>query len=169
MPDGIEDFMLADPTPGEERARLIIERAMALRAYLDSVVAPTISDREATDSVPTLVFPIWNAGEDYAAGDRVRYDDALYRVVQAHTSQLDWTPDKVPALYARLRSSQDEEADREGIDAWEQPTAENPYMRGDIVRHIGAFWESLVDNNVWEPSAQTEALSLWKQITLPNI
>lgn len=167
MPDGTEDFMWSEPTAGEERARIIIERAMQLRAYLDSVVAPEISDEDAKEgAVPTLLFPIWNAGEDYKVGDRVRYEDILYRVLQAHTSQLDWTPDKVPALYARLRSSQDEEGDKQGIEEWEQPTAENPYQKGDRVKHLDRFWESLVDGNVWEPTDQTAALNLWKQITL---
>ena len=36
-------------------------------------------------------------------------------------------------------------------------------MTGDRVKHNGKTWESLVDNNVWEPGAQgTEAL--WKVV-----
>lgn len=146
----------------ELRARDIIDRAMALRAYLDAAVAPDISDADAADGVvPALVFPIWNPGEDYSIGDRVRYDDALYRVLQGHQSQIDWTPDKVPALYARLRKSQDDDPT---IEDWTQPTAENPYMRGERCRHLGSIWESLVDNNVWEPTEQTQALSLWQKV-----
>ena len=39
----------------------------------------------------------------------------LYRVVQAHTSQADWTPDSVPALYTPTVSP------REGYPVWSQP------------------------------------------------
>lgn len=147
----------------ELRAREIIERAMRLRSYLDSVVAPDISDEDAkSDDTPALIFPLWNPGEDYVVGDRVRYDDMVYRVVQSHTSQIDWTPDTVPALYTKLRGGQVDPT----IEEWEQPTAENPYQKGDRVKHLERFWESLVNGNVWEPTDQTAALNLWKQITL---
>ncbi len=36
------------------------------------------------------------------AETNIRYADKLYRVVQAHTSQSDWTPDKTPALFAEV-------------------------------------------------------------------
>ena len=50
-----------------------------------------------------------------------------------------------------------------GIGEWEQPDSTNPYITGDRVKHNGKTWESLVDNNVWEPGAQgTEAL--WKVV-----
>jgi hypothetical protein len=39
-------------------------------------------------------------GRAYAVDDRVLYNGATYRVVQAHTSQAGWTPSAVPALYA---------------------------------------------------------------------
>ena len=37
----------------------------------------------------------------YQVGDLVSYGGVVYRVIQAHTSQAGWTPDQVPALYAR--------------------------------------------------------------------
>ena len=46
---------------------------------------------------------------------------------------------------------------------WVQPDSTNPYAKGDKVTHIGKTWESLVDNNVWEPGAVgTE--NLWKEV-----
>lgn len=33
-----------------------------------------------------------------------------------------------------------------------QPDSTNPYMMGDKVKHNGKTWESIIDNNVWEPS-----------------
>jgi hypothetical protein len=33
-------------------------------------------------------------GHAYAVGDVAAFDGVLYRVVQAHRSQADWTPDK---------------------------------------------------------------------------
>ncbi|WP_048780565.1 carbohydrate-binding protein [Actinomyces urogenitalis] len=48
---------------------------------------------------PAPSAPAWQAGVHYEAGDLVTYDGQVYRVVQEHTSQADWRPDGVPALY----------------------------------------------------------------------
>lgn len=59
-----------------------------------------LDEAQAADAA--MLFPAWHAGRSYTAGDRVRYKGALYRVVQAHTSQADWLPDVVPALYQKI-------------------------------------------------------------------
>lgn len=64
----------------------------ALRPVLD-----VLTDGQAIGLVDS--FPAWVVGKAYAVGARVVYDGKLYRVLQAHTSQADWTPDIVPALY----------------------------------------------------------------------
>lgn len=50
----------------------------------------------------TVLFPEWKPNTAYAVDERIRYADKLYCVVQAHTSQSDWTPDKTPALFAEV-------------------------------------------------------------------
>ena len=67
------------------------------------------------------------------------------KAVQAHTSQADWTPDVVPALFAEI-------APPGLIAEWVQPTgAQDTYSLGEQVTHGGQTWESTVDNNSWEP------------------
>lgn len=57
----------------------------------------TTSDDTATG---TTTVPEWDGnGHAYTAGDQVTYQGAVYTVVQSHTSQADWAPDAVPALY----------------------------------------------------------------------
>lgn len=73
-----------------EKAREMRNTYMSMAAY-----AP---DEEAT--AHPEVFDFWDIGVAYVAGDIRRYiDDKLYRVLQAHTSQADWTPDVTPALW----------------------------------------------------------------------
>lgn len=150
----------------EQRRQAILDRAYALRAFLDSVQGQW-TEQQAADN-PDMIA-LWNPGQEYLPDERVRYEGHVYRVLQTHVSQLDWTPDLVPALYAKLRTSQEEREEETGVEPWEQPTAENPYMKGDRVSHGGVFWESLVDNNVWEPSTTTQALGLWKNIDLQEV
>lgn len=99
------------------------------------------------------IYPLWNGnGISYGVGCKVLYGGTLYKCVQAHTSQDDWTPTEASSLWAKVLN--------EGINEWEQPSSTNPYMKGDKVRHNGLIYESLVDNNVWEPgTVGTE--SLW--------
>ena len=94
------------------------------------------------------LFPRWRAGVALDADVRVCYKDKLYRVVHAHTTQDDWTPDITPALFTEVPKPGE-------IPVWRQPTgAQDAYMKGDKVHYPGAdgsVWVSDVDNNVWEP------------------
>ena len=91
------------------------------------------------------LWPAWAAGVPYAVDEIVRHEGALYKVVQAHTSQADWAPPDVPSLFAKITQP--------GLIAeWVQPTgAQDTYSLGDRVTHVGQTWESTVDNNSWEP------------------
>ena len=83
----------------------------------------------------------------------------LYKCLTEHTSQESWTPDAAPSLWAKVLIP-----DHSVIPDWEQPLSTNPYMKGDNVKHKGKTWESLVDNNVWEPGVVgTEGQ--WKEVT----
>ena len=105
------------------------------------------------------LYPEWSgAGVSYNVGDRVRYDGVLYKVLQDHTSQDSWTPDTAHSLYAKVLNP-----NPEVIPNWEQPESTNGYSKGDKVTHKEKTWESLVDNNVWEPGVVgTE--NLWKEV-----
>ena len=45
------------------------------------------------------LYPVWAVGLVVEVGQRYQYGDRLYKVVQAHTTQADWTPDITPALW----------------------------------------------------------------------
>lgn len=114
-----------------------------LRAAIESA-SVSLADEVAAD-VPEL-FPVWKEGVDLAAGDRVQYEGVLYKVLIAHKTQADWTPDVSPSLFAVVLIP-----DPGDIPEWVQPGSMNPYMKGDKVTHNGKTWESMIDNNVWEP------------------
>ena len=51
-------------------------------------------------------YPNWEAGQDYPEGYKVRRDGALYKVLQAHTSQADWAPGEgTESIYTRIDES----------------------------------------------------------------
>lgn len=75
------------------------EKARALRPLIEKAAA-SLSDRDALDGVE--LFPVWATGVEYAKDARLRYGEKLYKVLQAHTSQADWTPDKAASLFAEV-------------------------------------------------------------------
>lgn len=119
-------------------------KAKLLRQLIESL-AIALDDETALTGVE--LFPAWAVGKAYAVSDRVQYNGALYKCVQAHTAQADWTPDATPALFAKVLPGQEGTA----IGEWKQPDSTNPYKKGDKVTHNGKTWESTADNNVWEP------------------
>ena len=128
----------------------MISRALArkLRAYIEKA-ALSLTDEDALDAVE--LYPAWKTGTAYKAktddapADRIRYGETLYRCVQSHTSQDDWTPDKTPALWTVVSL--------EEWPAWVQPTgAQDAYGFGAKTSHLGRHWMSDYDNNTWEPS-----------------
>lgn len=131
------------------------DAALVLRGVMDKAGA-MLTDEQALE-VPGL-FSTWNAEATYAVGDRVKYNGTLYRCLTAHTAQDAWTPTDAPSLWAKVLTDPSGE-----ILPWVQPDSTNPYAKGDKVTHNGKTWESLVDNNVWEPGV-TGTESLWKEV-----
>ena len=119
------------------------ERARALRPYIEKAVI-SLTDEDALQAVE--LFPQWVVDHAYAVDERLQYNGVLYRVVQAHTSQADWTPDITPALFVTV-----------SLDEWPefvQPTgAHDAYKKGDKVTFEGNHYISLIDGNVYSPAA----------------
>ena len=121
----------------------ILQEARSMRAFIEQA-AQSLDDAAALQAV--CLHPHWAAGQVYAAGYKVQRGGALYRCLQGHTAQADWTPDAAPSLWAKVLIP-----DPEMIPEWEQPDSTNTYSAGDKVTHNGKTWVSGIDNNVWEP------------------
>ena len=121
------------------------DRARALRPMIEKAAA-SLTDEDALEAVE--LFPEWRTDTAYIVSERIRYDGKLYKCVQAHTSQSDWTPPTTPALWTEV-------AEPGTIPVWKQPTgAQDAYMTGDKVHYPGEddpVYESTMDYNVYEP------------------
>lgn len=115
-------------------------KAKTLRNLIEQL-SITLDDATALTGVE--LFPPWKLIA-YSVGDRVQYNGTLYKCVQAHTAQSDWTPDATPALWVIVTVEEWPE--------WVQPTgAQDAYAKDAKVIHNGERWISNVDANVWEP------------------
>ena len=116
-------------------------KAKQLRKLIEQL-AITLDDETALKGVE--LFPMWRIDIDYTVDDRVKHKGTLYKCVQAHTSQENWTPDATPALWVIVTVEEWPE--------WVQPAgSHDAYVKGSKVTHNGERWISDVDSNVWEP------------------
>ena len=135
IPPEIPDTPITEPTQDE----LLGAVKSMLKKDID-----ILSDEEAL-SVAAL-YPTWieKIGQDLIVGDRLWYDGSLYKVIQAHTAQDDWTPSEAVSLFTKVSISE--------YPDWVQPTgATDAYNKGDKVTYDGKHWISTADANVWQP------------------
>ena len=123
--------------------------------------AASLSDEQALEVA--TIYDAWVADKAYTDGEFLTYgtnavgDPQLYKVVQDHTSQLDWLPDLTPSLYTPIG------LDDGGYPIWSQPTgAHDAYNKGDIVNYNGTLYESLIDGNVYSPDAYPAG---WQEVS----
>ena len=115
-------------------------KAKTLRNLIEQL-SITLDDATALTGVE--LFHPWKLIA-YSVGDRVQYNGVLYKCIQAHTAQSDWTPDVTPALWVVVTVEEWPE--------WVQPTgAQDAYSKDSKVTHNGKKWISSYDANVWEP------------------
>ena len=137
-----------------------VQLAEQLRRALQ-MFAQSLGDEDAMEVA--TVYPPYAVGKAYKANEMFTYgvnnvgDPQLYRVVQDHTSQADWTPDATPSLYTPIGLTD------EGYPVWSQPTGgHDAYNTGDIVDYNGTLYKSLIDGNVYSPEAYPQGWELVK-------
>jgi len=133
----VEEILPPQVSPQELENR---ELKKAIKKYINEKISSSeLNPLEYQDFIEQ-----WKAGVSYSAGDIVKYKDKLYEVLQAHTSQSDWTPDVAVSLFSIYTT---------GISEWVQPTGSHDcYNAGDMVSYNNKIYKSLIDGNVWEPT-----------------
>lgn len=87
-----------DTTIYEPDEYVIVEK---LKQLAQAQVAQQ-TDEEALENIE--LFPTWQSklGVQVNEGERLYFDDKLYKVQQTHTPQEDWRPDKTASLYVQI-------------------------------------------------------------------
>ena len=119
---------------------------ITIKGQLDSIGDDAVAEVAA-------LFPDWTPGVKVAPGDVLAWDGTLVEVIQAHTTQADWTPDKVPALFRIHRTPQ--------MTEWVAGIA---VKAGERFGYGGATWEVVQAHTTqkgWEPD---KVPALWKKV-----
>ena len=83
-----------------ERTRPLTESEVSRLLIAQQINTLTVDDNTALRMVE--FYPAWATGIDYATGFKVQHNGTLYKCLQAHTSQADWSPDAAPSLWMQI-------------------------------------------------------------------
>ena len=131
----------------QERQEQIVKGEQLKQELQERTILDYASDEDAYTM--RYLYPEWlGNGLTYKTNDRLMYNDKLYKVLQDHTSQSDWTPDTASSLYVEIADPSNEYPE------FKQPTgAHDAYAKGDKVTFEGKHYISLIDANVYSPTA----------------
>ena len=148
--EGVETVMVERVDAGTELGKAnntggIMFVTLAEAGNIDPVTAAEHAD----------LFSEWAYPINYKTGQIRRYKGSLYKCVQDHTSQADWTPDTTSSLWSLTADPAEEWPE------WVQPIgAHDAYNKGDKASHNQKHWTSTAENNVWEPGVYG-----WEDVT----
>ena len=145
----------------KENLLKIIEQefdVLTVKRILAKVTKPLLESDSITEQDIqdlSMLYPQYRVGKNYIVGEVFALDSDLFKVIQAHTSQADWIPSSTPALYSKYTPPGQ-------VAEWVQPTgAQDAYNIGDKVSFQGSIYESLINANVWSPTAYPQG---WKKL-----
>ena len=161
----VTDEMKMQALPFEGFIAVSAEEALpaVLSLLLRSAVADgKLTDEELLSVQPALEGRVWQPGLSVQVGDVYACGGFLWRCIQAHTTQSDWLPDKVPALWHKVEIVHEDE-----VRVWQ---AGVNYAAGDEVAYPdtnGTLYACLQSHTAlagWEPP---NVPALWKA-KVPN-
>ncbi len=134
-----------------EAAPTLIEKTDTLQVTT-SIAFVTLAEQGGIDEITATehihTFAPWVSGYNYALGALRVYGGKLYKCIQAHTSQTDWTPNTAVSLWTKAGDPAEEWPE------WSAPVgAYDAYNIGDKVAFEENHYVSLINENVWSPTA----------------
>ena len=112
---GFEEHIAPEPEPVDttKYEPYTEEVVIKLKALMQEQVSEQ-SDEKALENIE--LFPTWRSkmGESVSVGERLYFDDKLWKVIQSHIVQESWRPDEAASLFVQVQ-----------VDS-EQGTKDNP-------------------------------------------
>lgn len=106
---GFEEYIAPEPEPVDETKYepYTDEVVVKLKALMQKQVSEQ-SDEEALNNIE--LFPTWRSkiGESVSVGERLYFDDKLWKVVQAHIVQESWRPDEAASLFVQVQADSEQ-------------------------------------------------------------
>lgn len=133
----------------------ILEQARAIRGSMNKVTS-TLNDEQALE-VKEL-YQLWEVDTAYIVGDVRRHGDKLFRCLQAHTSQADWTPDVSLALWVEIAPVGEYREIKDNM----LPTEAFALDEIGWYKSKDNLWKSLIPANTYTPETYPSG---WEKVT----
>ena len=88
-----------------ERHRPLTESEVSRMLITQQINTLDVDDQTALRMME--YYPTWVTDTAYSAGYKVQYNGKLHKVITAHNSQADWTPDVAVTLFERIDEEHD--------------------------------------------------------------
>lgn len=134
---------------------------MAVVSCSNDALVTTSDKAESNDS--RTVATDWETWTDYVVGQVVKYDGKVYSCRQSHTSQPDWTPNIVPALWSFVSDTGDQD-ELKLIDRW---SAEDTYPASEVVYFEESYFKSRSAHAAQPLYKPTAVPALWEAVPAP--
>lgn len=113
--------------------------------------AATLTDEQAQEQVD--LFPPYRVGVAYETGNRVQWNGKLWKVLQPHTSSLEWRPNEAVSLYEHVYVAPPGDL-CDTAELWDTNNWA-AYTVGYIVKHEGAIYEAIGTSHTWIAPSET--------------
>jgi hypothetical protein len=155
----VEDYTEAELEEREQRELDSKDRQFdqeAAKRLLRKVAEPILTDEKNLtegdlENVKTL-YPQWRStGIEYKLGDKLVYNEEVYKVISDHVSQSDWAPDVANTLFNKYKVA--------GKNEWDYPVE---YEVNQEVTYEGEIYKCIqahTSQSDWNPA---DTASLWE-------
>ena len=135
-----------------------VEQAQAKKASIDTAGA-MLTDEQALEVID--LYDEWKSDVAYEVDTRVRYEEKLYKCLQAHTSQADWMPTTTPALWVEVAAPGEYREIKDNM----LPT--EAFALGEIgwYQSEDNLWKSTIDANTYTPVTYPAGWEKYTEVT----
>lgn len=135
-----------------------IEDARAFRAKIERAAKEVVDEKIVLTMIQ--LFPKWSGQKSYEIGDRVRYNEQLYRCYKEIAANPAWTPDTVPAHWEVIAKPTEEGT----IDNPIAAAVDMRYFKGKYYSEGESIYLCIRDDN----NGEGTILHYWPSVLVGN-
>ena len=149
---GLEVVTMAE----ENDATISSDHTAAAQVFVEQCEKGNISEEDA--KAHKGLFEAWATDTHYEVGAMRQHEGNLYKCLQSHTSQENWTPDATPALWVEIAAPNEYREIKDNM----LPT--EAFALGEIgwYKEKDNLWKSLIAANNYTPETYPAG---WEQVT----
>lgn len=154
LADGWVEYVAPEPEPPtaeeEIKAAAYGTRQRLMTMMFEESITSKINTYELTDKEALSVnelYPKWKEGIEVKVGEKYGLNEKLYQVVQAHTTQDNWRPDRLSSLWVEVSYHAGTKADPIPFNEENDPLFQGMFLElGKFYTQGGVIYECIRDS-----------------------